>query len=100
MLCRSYFIYGLSIIPIKIKTEYHRYEDVDEYETTIEITAPAGTKLIEVSKDEAFGFKGSIYSLKLLMSDKRPQNLFEWLYSLLILHFKFNLQSRRYCFFG
>ncbi len=44
--------------------EYWRYEDVDEYETIIDIQAPAGTHFIEVPKDEKFTFQGGTYSLQ------------------------------------
>jgi hypothetical protein len=44
--------------------EYWRYEDVDEYETIIDIQAPAGTHFIEVPKDEKFTFPGGTYTLQ------------------------------------
>lgn len=49
--------------------EYYRYEDADEYETNLEITAPVGTKFIEVPKDEQFTFMGSSYTLKYVLKD-------------------------------
>jgi tetratricopeptide (TPR) repeat protein len=44
--------------------EYWRYEDVDEYETIIDIQAPAGRHFIEVPKDEKFTFPGGTYTLQ------------------------------------
>ncbi len=44
--------------------EYWKYEDVDEYETTIDITAPNGTHFIEVPKNEKFVFTGGTYILQ------------------------------------
>lgn len=49
--------------------EYYRYEDADEYQTVLEIAAPAGVKFIEVPKDEQFSFNGSSYSLKYIIKD-------------------------------
>lgn len=49
--------------------EYYRYEEADEYETIIDVTAPVGTKFIELPKDEVFTFMGSSYSLKYIRKD-------------------------------
>lgn len=51
--------------------EYYRYEDADEYETIIEISAPAGAVFIEIPKDVSFSFKGSTYSLAFLKKDQQ-----------------------------
>ncbi|MFT3703917.1 MAG: DUF3857 domain-containing protein [Agriterribacter sp.] len=48
----------------KYPVEYWRYEDVDEYETTIDFKAPAGTHLIEIPADEKFAFKENTYTLQ------------------------------------
>lgn len=48
----------------KFPVEYWRYEDVDVYETTIEIQAPSGTHFIELPKDEKFTFPGGTYTLQ------------------------------------
>ena len=52
----------------KFPLEYWRYEDVDEYETIINIKIPAGKKLIEVPKGESFNFNKSTYSIQYKMS--------------------------------
>lgn len=43
---------------------------MDEYETMIEIEAPAGTKFVELPKDQTFNFLGSTYTLKYVQKDK------------------------------
>lgn len=55
---------NFSIDDRKFPVEYWRYEDVDEYETIIDIKAPAGTHFIEIPKDEKFIFKENTYSLQ------------------------------------
>lgn len=44
--------------------EYWRYENTDEYETVINVKAPAGKQFIEIPKNEQCSFNGSIYSLQ------------------------------------
>ncbi|MBC7828736.1 MAG: DUF3857 domain-containing protein [Chitinophagaceae bacterium] len=44
--------------------EYWRYENTDEYETVINIQAPAGKQFIEIPKNEQCSFNGSNYSLQ------------------------------------
>jgi hypothetical protein len=61
---------NFSLSERKFPVEYYRYEDVDEYETTINITAPAGTKFVELPKDQMFSFRGSTYTLKYVQKDK------------------------------
>ncbi|MFT4019325.1 MAG: DUF3857 domain-containing protein [Agriterribacter sp.] len=55
---------NFSLSERKFPVEYWRYEDVDEYETVVEITAPAGTKFYEIPKDEKLSFVNGIYSLQ------------------------------------
>jgi len=43
--------------------EYWRYENTDEYETVINVKAPAGKQFIEIPKNEQCSFKGTTYSL-------------------------------------
>lgn len=61
---------NFSLTERKFPVEYYRYEDVDEYETEIEIAAPAGTKFVELPKDQTFNFLGSTYTLKYVQKDK------------------------------
>ncbi len=44
--------------------EYWRYEDVDEYETIVNVTIPEGMKLVEIPKDESITFNKSRYTLQ------------------------------------
>lgn len=44
--------------------EYWKYEDADEYETSVTIQAPAGTQFIELPKNESYVFRGSTYSIQ------------------------------------
>ncbi|MGN6531427.1 MAG: transglutaminase domain-containing protein, partial [Ginsengibacter sp.] len=52
--------------------EYWNYENADGYETTVNITAPAGKKFIELPKNETLSFKDLKYSIEytLKASDK------------------------------
>jgi tetratricopeptide (TPR) repeat protein len=52
--------------------QYHNYEDVDEYETVVNIKAPDGKKIIEVPVSENLVFKDMKFSLqyKLTAPDK------------------------------
>lgn len=52
--------------------QYHDYENVDEYETVVNIIAPAGKKIIEVPASENLLFKDMKFSLqyKLTAPDK------------------------------
>jgi len=43
---------------------YWMYEDIDNYETVVNISAPAGTKFIEVPPSENFSFKDMKYSIQ------------------------------------
>ena len=61
---------NFSLSERKFPVEYYRYEEVDEYETTIEITAPTGTKFVELPKDQTFNFLGSTYTLKYVQKNK------------------------------
>ncbi|MEO6611733.1 MAG: DUF3857 domain-containing protein [Chitinophagaceae bacterium] len=53
--------------------EYWSYEDVDNYETTINISAPAGTKFIEIPVSENFSFKDMKFSIQYIL--KAPGKL-------------------------
>ena len=53
--------------------EYWNYEDVDLYETTVNITAPAGKKFIEVPASETLTFKGMKFTMQ--YSLKTPDKL-------------------------
>lgn len=44
--------------------EYWNYENADDYETTVNITAPAGMKFVELPKGETLSFKDLKYSIK------------------------------------
>jgi tetratricopeptide (TPR) repeat protein len=55
---------NFSLIQRRFPVEYWKYEDVDEYETTIDIIAPDGTHFIELPKDEKFIFPGGAYALQ------------------------------------
>jgi tetratricopeptide (TPR) repeat protein len=67
--------------------EYWSYEDADAYETSINISAPMGTKFVELPKGETITFKDMAYSIqytlkapdKLIIrrkfSDGRPQQI-------------------------
>lgn len=44
--------------------EYWKYETADEYETSLTVEAPAGSRFIEIPKEAVFTFKGSTYSLR------------------------------------
>jgi hypothetical protein len=44
--------------------EYWRYETVDAYETTVNVTAPEGKKFVELPKGETLSFQGLKYSLQ------------------------------------
>ena len=48
----------------KFPLEYWRYEDVEEYETVVNIKIPSGKKIAEVPADQTFTFNKSTYSLK------------------------------------
>lgn len=48
----------------KFPIEYWQYENVDQYETIINIKVPAGKKIVEVPKDQTFAFKKINYSIK------------------------------------
>jgi hypothetical protein len=52
--------------------QYHDYENVDEYETVVNITAPAGKKFVEVPASENLVFKDIKFVLqyKLTAPDK------------------------------
>ena len=43
--------------------EYWKYEDADNYETTVNITAPAGKKFVELPTSQTLSFKDMKYSL-------------------------------------
>ena len=51
--------------------EYYRYEDVDDYITNINVTAPSGTKFKDIPKDASYTFGGSTYSLQYKLKDAR-----------------------------
>ncbi|WP_315820346.1 DUF3857 and transglutaminase domain-containing protein [Paraflavitalea speifideaquila] len=48
----------------KFPIEYWSYEDTDEYETTITVTAPTSKQFVEIPKNESCTFNGSTYSLQ------------------------------------
>lgn len=52
---------------------YWSYEDVDNYETVVNITAPAGSKFIEVPASENYSFKDMKFSLQYTL--KAPDKL-------------------------
>lgn len=51
----------------KFPVEYWRYEDVDDYETVIDIEIPAGYKFIELPKNQKFTFSDNKYSLEYIV---------------------------------
>ena len=53
--------------------EYWRYETADAYETTINVTAPAGKKFVELPKGETLSFQGLNYSIQYTL--KAPDKL-------------------------
>jgi hypothetical protein len=53
--------------------EYWGYEDVDQYETTVNITAPTGTKFIEVPASETLIFKDIKFTIQYTL--KSPDKL-------------------------
>ncbi len=53
--------------------EYWSYEDADNYETTINVKAPAGKKFVELPTDETLVFKDMKFSLKYTL--KSPDKL-------------------------
>lgn len=57
----------------KFPVEYWRYEDVDEYETSIEIEIPATHKFIELPKNQSFTFNANNYKLEYTL--KSPNRL-------------------------
>lgn len=50
----------------RFPVEYWRYEDTDEYETTVNITIPAGKKIVEVPADQNLSFNKCSYSIKFI----------------------------------
>ncbi len=52
---------------------YWSYEDVDSYETVVNITAPAGSKFIELPASENYSFKDMKFSLQYTL--KAPDKL-------------------------
>jgi Flp pilus assembly protein TadD len=50
----------------KYPIEYWRYEDVDEYETIVNVKLPPGKKIIELPKDQNYSFNSVNYSIKFL----------------------------------
>ncbi|HEX5024680.1 MAG TPA: transglutaminase-like domain-containing protein, partial [Agriterribacter sp.] len=55
---------NFSLAERSFPVEYWSYEDVDEYETMIDINAPPGSHFIELPKDEKFTFPGGTYTLQ------------------------------------
>ncbi len=53
--------------------EYWKYEDMDNYETTVNISAPAGKKFTELPKNELLSFKTMNYSIEYIL--KAPDKL-------------------------
>ena len=53
--------------------EYWNYEDTDEYETIVNITAPDGKKFVELPANEALNFGDSRFSIKYTL--KAPNKL-------------------------
>ena len=53
--------------------EYWRYENADAYETTVNITAPAGKKFVELPKGELLTFRDMNYSIQYTL--KTPDKL-------------------------
>ncbi|WP_081658823.1 DUF3857 domain-containing protein [Terrimonas ferruginea] len=53
--------------------QYWAYEQCDEYETIVNIKAPAGKKLAELPADQNLSFGGSTYSIKFIK--KAPDQL-------------------------
>lgn len=53
--------------------EYWSYEDVDQYETVVTITSPAGSKFIEVPPSENHSFKDMKFSIQYTL--KAPDKL-------------------------
>lgn len=57
----------------KFAVEYWRYEDVDEYETTVDIEIPAEYKFIELPQSQKLSFRNNKYSLEYVV--KSPNHL-------------------------
>jgi hypothetical protein len=53
--------------------EYWSYENADAYETTVNITAPAGKKFVELPKGELLTFRDMNYSIQYTL--KAPDKL-------------------------
>ncbi|MEO9020798.1 MAG: DUF3857 domain-containing protein [Ginsengibacter sp.] len=53
--------------------EYWSYENADAYETTVNITTPAGKKFVELPKNEILSFKDLKYSIQYIL--KSPGKL-------------------------
>ena len=53
--------------------EYWTYEDADDYETVVNITAPAGKKFVELPASETLSFKGIQFAIKYTL--KTPDKL-------------------------
>lgn len=53
--------------------EYWSYENADAYETTVNITAPAGKKFVELPKGESISFKDMKFSIQYTL--KSPDKL-------------------------
>jgi tetratricopeptide (TPR) repeat protein/transglutaminase-like putative cysteine protease len=51
--------------------EYWRYENTDEYNTKVNIQAPAGMQFIDLPKSESYTFKGSTYSIQYIPAGPR-----------------------------
>ena len=54
----------------KFPVEYWRYEDVDEYESTVNIQLPTGKQFVELPTDQTFKFKKNTYSIKYVKNGK------------------------------
>jgi hypothetical protein len=51
--------------------EYWKYENADEYETRVNIQAPAGAQFVDLPKNESYAFKGSTYSIQYISAGPR-----------------------------
>jgi hypothetical protein len=54
----------------KFPVEYWRYENVDEYETSVTIQLPSGKTFVGLPSDKEYKFKKSTYTIKYIKTGK------------------------------
>jgi tetratricopeptide (TPR) repeat protein len=54
----------------KFPLEYWQYENTDDYNATVEITAPNNNQFTEIPANESFSFKGNTYNIQYIQSGK------------------------------